>query len=65
MQSPNHLQRQRAPTVEHFVYSIAAANERDEVARLKPILVHVILYRLKQDPAGRLDSVGVPKLRPA
>jgi hypothetical protein len=45
VQTPDHFERQRTPAVEYLVHAIAAADERDEVARLKPILLHVIFYR--------------------
>ena len=46
MQSPNHFQRERAPAIENLVHPVAAADEGNEVARLKPVLVHMILDRL-------------------
>jgi hypothetical protein len=45
VQTPDHFERQRTPAVEYLVHAIAAADERDEVARLKPILLHVIFDR--------------------
>jgi hypothetical protein len=34
VQTPDHFERQRTPAVEYLVHAIAAADERDEVARL-------------------------------
>jgi hypothetical protein len=45
VQTPDHFERQRTPAVEYLVHAIAATDERDEIARLKPILLHVIFDR--------------------
>jgi hypothetical protein len=37
MKAPDHLECERAPTVEHLVYTIAGADEGNEVTRFKPI----------------------------
>ena len=58
------LSVQLALAVEHLVHAIAAADEGDEVARLKPISVHVILDRFHRVrkverimfPLARLDQ---------
>ena len=51
VQSPDHIERQFAPAIEHFVHAITAADKRDEVARLQSALLHVVsdrLYRVRQ-----------------
>src|SRR5580692_6034746 len=48
MQSPDHFERQRAPSIEHLVHAVTTANEGNEVARLQPILIHMVLDRLHQ-----------------
>jgi hypothetical protein len=55
VQSPDHLQRQRAPTVEHLVDAIAAADEGNKVAWLQSVLVHVVFDRLHR--VRRVDRV--------
>ena len=46
MQSPDHLECKWPFAIEHFVHAISAADERNEIPRLKSILAHVILDRL-------------------
>jgi len=46
MQSPYHFERERAPAIQNLVHPIAAADEGNEVTRLKPVLIHMILDRL-------------------
>jgi len=46
MQSPNHFERERASTIENLVHPVATSDEGNEIARLKPALVHMILDRL-------------------
>ena len=41
MQSPNHLESQRPPPVEHLMDTITAPDERNKVARLKSVLIHM------------------------
>ena len=36
VQPPDHFQRQRALARQHFINAIAAADERDQIGRLKP-----------------------------
>ena len=40
MQSPDHIERQLAPAIEHFVHPIAAADKGDEIARLRSACSH-------------------------
>jgi len=44
--APDHLERRRAPAVEHLVDTIAAADGGNEVAWLKSALVHTVFDRL-------------------
>ena len=46
MQPPDHIDRELAPAIEDFMHTIAAADKADEIARLQPVLLHVILYCL-------------------
>ena len=45
MQSSNHVEGQFAAAVQHLMHAVAAADKGNEIARLKPILIHVILDR--------------------
>ena len=45
MQPRDHLERQRAAAVEHLMDAIAAADEGNEVARLKSVLVQMVFDR--------------------
>ena len=47
----NHIERQLAPAIEHFVNAIAAADKGNEIARLQSTLLHVVsdrLHRVRQ-----------------
>ena len=46
MQSPDHLECKWPFAIEHFVHAISAADEGNEIPRLKSILAHMILDRL-------------------
>ena len=46
VQPPNHFECQRPPAIQYFMYTIATADEGNEIARLKSVLVHVIFDRL-------------------
>jgi hypothetical protein len=42
VQSLNHLECQRSPTVEYLMDAVATADEGNEIARLKSLLVHMV-----------------------
>jgi hypothetical protein len=46
------------------VHPVAAADEGNEVAWLKPILVHMILNCLNRGPEDRTDNASAPRLQP-
>ena len=58
MQSPDHFERERAPAIENLVHPVAAADEGNEVARSKPILVHMILDRLHR--IRKIEPIMLP-----
>ena len=64
MQSPYHFERERAPAIQNLVHPIAAADEGNEVTRLKPVLIHMILDRLHPGLEDRTDNAAAPRLRP-
>ena len=64
MQSPYRFERERAPAIENLVHPIAAADEGNEVTRLKPLLIHMILDRLHPGLEDRTDNAAAPRLRP-
>jgi len=64
MQPPDHFERKRAPAIKYLVHPVAAADEGNEVAWLKPILVHMILNCLNRGPEDRTDNASAPRLQP-
>jgi len=58
MQSPYRFERERAPAIENLVHPIAAADEGNEVTRLKPVLIHMILDRLHR--VWKIEPIMLP-----
>jgi hypothetical protein len=52
VQTPNHLQRQRAFAGEHFIDTIATADERDQIVRVWPICPAIPLTGLADMKQG-------------
>jgi hypothetical protein len=46
VQPPDHIERELASTIQHFVRAISAADKGDQAARLQPPLLHVVSDRL-------------------
>ena len=63
MQSPDHLER-KWPSAIELVHAVSAADEGNQIARLKPVLVHVIFDRLHRVGGDRADNAFAPKLPP-
>ena len=55
MQSPDHLERKWPSAIEHFVHAISAADEGNEITRLKTVLLHVILDRFHR--VGEIERI--------
>jgi len=58
VQSSNHVERELAPAIQHLVHTIPAADKGNKVARLQPILLHVVsngFYRVRQ-----IERIVVP-----
>src|SRR5674476_1186040 len=58
MQPPDHFERERAPSIEHLVHAVPTADEGNEVARLQPILIHMVLDRLHR--VGKIHRIMLP-----
>src|SRR5713226_1387288 len=62
MQPPDHLERQRALAIEHFVHAIATADKGNEIAWLKAALFHVIPDRLDRIRKIEWEALALPGL---
>jgi hypothetical protein len=62
LQPPDHLEGQRALAIEHLMHAIAAADEGNQIARLKPALLHLISDRLNRIGKVERTNVCVPRL---
>src|ERR1700686_4601176 len=63
MQSPDHLERKWPSAIEHFVHTVSAADEGNEIAGPKPVLVHVIFDSFHR--VGEIERIGVATIRRA
>jgi hypothetical protein len=62
MKPPHHLERQRSLAVEHFMDPIAAAHERDQVARRQSLLLHVVFDGRNRVGQVKRIVLGFPSL---
>src|ERR1700722_927351 len=58
MKSPDHFERERALSTQYLVHAVAIADEGNEVARLQPILIHMVLDRL--DRVWKIHWIMLP-----
>ena len=55
MQSSDHLERKWPSAIEHFMHAVSAADEGNEITRLKTVLLHVILDRFHR--VGEIERI--------